>query len=94
MCFKYAWAPKHCVSGKVLTTLQTAFKLIASLLCKTINFVLLRFDRKRCIFYKDVSSQEIEKGNRSNLEVRKGSALSGIDNRITRPYKWLMGPSF
>lgn len=50
MCFKYAQAPKHCVSGKVLTTLQTAFKLIASVLCKTINFVLLKFDRNRDVY--------------------------------------------
>lgn len=54
--------------------------------------VEIRQEQRR-LFRKDMSIQEIEKGNRSNLEVSKGSALSGIDNRITRPYKWLMGSS-
>lgn len=59
------------------------------------QFCIVEIQQKqRCIFYKDVSIQGIEKGNRSNLEVSKGSALSGIDNGITRPYKWLMGSSF
>lgn len=42
----------------------------------------------------DLSIQEIGKGNRSNLEVSKEPALSGIGNEIIGPYKWLMSSSF